>query len=193
MVIKNWKYDEMLSEKNATRLGYAFLYYALAHSQFIQVAEVNNQAVGIIVGNTQAIPLKSKVNFLKMLKYGFPLFFSKEGRIILKVYKTTVSTNRKLFNQVKHHSFDGEVALFAVSEEVQGLGIGSNLFDSFLHYLKEEHVNSFFLFTDTSCNYGFYDHKKLERIAQKKQRITEPLDKKMEFYIYKGIRENLGK
>lgn len=30
VVIKNWKYDEILSEKNATRLGYAFLYYALA-------------------------------------------------------------------------------------------------------------------------------------------------------------------
>lgn len=128
-----------------------------------------------------------------MLKYGFPLFFSKEGRTILKVYKTTVSTNRKLFNQVKHHSFDGEVALFAVSDEVQGMGIGSYLFDSFLNYLKQNEANRFFLFTDTSCNYGFYEHKKLERIAQKKQRITEPLDKEMEFYIYQGGREELEK
>lgn len=190
MVIRNWKYDEMLSEKNATRLGYAFLYYALAHGQFVQVAEVNFQAVGIIVGNTQAVPFKNKLYFLQMLKHGFPLFFSKEGQMILKTYHTTVSKNRKMFEQIKTHSFDGEVALFAVSEQVQGLGIGSHLFDSFLTYLKENQGNNFFLFTDTSCNYGFYDYKKLERIATTKKWI-DPLEKEMEFYIYKGVREEL--
>lgn len=194
VIIKNWKYDEILSKSNANRLTYAFLYFSLANAEFIQIAEVSKEAVGIIIGNTQAVPLKNKLNYLKVLKYGLPMLFSKEGRNILKVYgyQTTFSINRKMFNQVKHHSFEGEVALFAVSEEVQGMGIGSHLFDSFLNYLEQNEANRFFLYTDTSCNYGFYDYKNLERIASKKVVLSKPFDKKMEYYIYKGERKKLN-
>jgi ribosomal protein S18 acetylase RimI-like enzyme len=192
IMIKNWKFDQLLSNKNAYRLGHAFLYYGLANGEFTKVAEVNGEVVGIIIGNLNEHPLRRKEYLFRAFIHVLPMLFSKEGMDILKLYRTTVSTNNKMFKQLQEE-FDGEVALFAVAEQAQGLGIGSSLFHSFLHYLKKNQANTFFLFTDTSCNYGFYEHKQLKRIAQESQAIKEPMNKEMEFFIYKGIREELEK
>lgn len=190
VVIKNWKYDEKLESNQARSAALAFLYYALANMAYSKVAEVDGKAIGIIIGNRGDIPPRTKLFILKAVFYGIPLFFSKKGREMLSLYYKTVRTNNKLFKKLST-SFDGEVALFAVGEEAQGLGIGSSLFHFFLRYLEKHEDNRFFLYTDTSCNYGFYEHKGLKRIAEEVVKIGDPSDEEMRFFIYKGEREKL--
>ena len=64
-------------------------------------------------------------------------------------------------------TYEGEVAFFAVSSRARGKGIGKELFRSLLDYMKSQNLKNFYLFTDTSCNYGFYEHQGMLRRGQK--------------------------
>ena len=72
-------------------------------------------------------------------------------------------------------------------DEVQrrGKGVGKQLYQRFLQYLKKEHLDSFYLYTDTSCNYGFYEHQGMVRRCEKEHIFTVNQQRsKMTFFIY---------
>lgn len=64
------------------------------------------------------------------------------------------------------HHYAAEVVLFIVDPESQGLGLGGRLFDALMAYLRDHGAERYFLFTDTSCNYGFYEHRGLKRVSE---------------------------
>ncbi len=57
-----------------------------------------------------------------------------------------------------------EVVLFITSAKHQGKGLGKKLMEAYQNDLKKQQKPSFYLFTDTSCNFGFYDHLGFERL-----------------------------
>ena len=64
-------------------------------------------------------------------------------------------------------------------------GIGGKLFKYLLDYMKEIKANEIFLFTDTSCNYKFYEHKGMNRRGEKKHTYNiagQQAD--MRFFLY---------
>ncbi len=77
------------------------------------------------------------------------------------------------------------MALFALAPGYRGLGIGQTLFDCLLAYMKSEHVASFYLYTDTSCNFGFYEHQGMTRRQQCRQVVDMQGQRaEVEFYLY---------
>nr|WP_246566699.1 GNAT family N-acetyltransferase [Tissierella simiarum] len=50
------------------------------------------------------------------------------------------------------------LTLFAVIEECRGLGVGKTLISYLDEYLKEHNTHNIYLYTDSACNYGFYDN-----------------------------------
>ena len=72
-----------------------------------------------------------------------------------------------------------------VDSACRGKGIGKLLFESAILYMKEQNLDSFYLFTDTSCNYGFYEHHGMIRKGEKKC-ILDMNGKSVEmnFFIY---------
>lgn len=61
----------------------------------------------------------------------------------------------------------GELELFVVNPDVRGCGVGGGLWDRMQRYLAAWDVDAFYLHTDSDCDVSFYDHKGLERIAQR--------------------------
>ncbi len=61
----------------------------------------------------------------------------------------------------------GELELFMVNPDVRGHGVGRALWEDLLGALRAMGVRAFFLHTDSSCDYGFYDHKGLVRVAER--------------------------
>ena len=54
-----------------------------------------------------------------------------------------------------------------------------------LDYLKEQKLDEFYLFTDTSCNYGFYEHQGMRRRCEKEHIFNiNGQTAKMSFFIY---------
>lgn len=87
------------------------------------------------------------------------------------------------------HRYDAEVVLFIVDPEAQGLGVGGHLFDALMAYLRVNGAKRYFLFTDTSCNYGFYEHRGLKRVSELALQTFPAQDAgtdAMTFFLYEG-------
>ena len=114
------------------------------------------------------------------------LLISKEGRGILNFYKNVDEIYSQLLKQCDK-DYRGEIALFALSPEYRGLGIGKMLFHSVLAYMKSQSISDFYLYTDTSCNFGFYEHQGMKRCCEKKHIFqVAGQNAEMRFFIYES-------
>ncbi len=184
IVRKTWRYDEFSRPKTARKLAGAFLSSCLTNYTYSSVALNNGKPVGIILVNNKA---KHKCSFclrVQQMRVIMSLYLSKEGRRVSKIFKSVNRIDQELLKECEIE-YPAELALFVVDSFCRGKGIGKQLFQSALEYMKEQNVDTFYLFTDTSCNYGFYEHQGMIRKGEKKHTISvNGWSAKMNFFIY---------
>lgn len=164
-----------------------YLYSCLSEATFSRVAEQNGKIVGVIMGNAQSdyhiLPhigfwLQFLLYSLKMKIYGKKIGDSISGYYYLhRIYRN--------FSQRHNGEFDGVLTLFAVNSECRGKGIGKKLLSDMETYWKEHQTKSIYLYTDTTCNYGFYEHQGFIRLEEDTLLLTsdgKPFE--MEVFLY---------
>lgn len=188
VIIESWNYEKLFSKKVAYHFAHLFLYFALIQKSFAQVAIMDGIAIGIIIGDikNESKDFENYRYYSKLIWHGIQLFLSTEGRNVLINYAGKVELLNKKMLEGHSDRFDTELALFAVSPKAQGLGVGSNLYKYFLDTLKKKKLKDFYLYTDTSCNCGFYDYKGLNRVSSMLKLIKDPINKEIEFFLYTG-------
>ncbi len=184
IIKETWHYDDFSSPKIAIKLAKVFLSSCLTNYTFSRVAVVDGNVVGIIMVNNIAKHKCPLSNRLLQIKSILSLLSSKEGRKISKIFSNINGIDKQLLNE-NNKIYLAELALFVVSSSCRGKGIEKMLFQSVLKYMKQEKLKEFYLFTDTSCNYGFYEHQGMKRRLEKKHifNIKEP-QAIMNFFIY---------
>lgn len=51
--------------------------------------------------------------------------------------------------------------------------------------MLQQNIDEFYLFTDTSCNYKFYEHQRMKRNGRKNHTFkTENQEENMDFFLY---------
>ena len=126
-----------------------------------------------------------------------------------EIIKLTVSQFAKLHNVNKRtlHYYD-EIGIFSPDykgnngyryyDYMQGvdfeyikmlkelnMGLGKKLFAKAKEYMKSDGMNDFYLFTDTTCNFGFYEHNGMTRRGEKREKVEVDGQKAdMKFFIY---------
>lgn len=184
IIRKTWHYDDFSSPKTASKLARVFLTSCLTNYTFSRVAVDNGVPVGIILANNKSLhkcPLSLKLQQIRAL---ISLFLSKEGRKVSKIFENVSGIDKQLLSECGK-SYPAELALFAVNSSYRGKGIGKILFQSVLDYMNEQKINEFYLFTDTSCNYGFYEHKGMVRRCEKEHLFNiKGQNAKINFFIY---------
>lgn len=184
IISDTWHYNDFCSQGNAKKLSQIFLYSCLVKQSFAKVAELNGKAVGIIIGRHDASYKKSFRYIWKSAVKTASLVSKKSGRKAAKIFLGVNGIDKELLKEC-NKKFDGEAVFFAVSAECRGCGVGKSLFNSFVEYMKDKKADNFFLFTDTSCNYKFYEHQNLVRRGQKEMQIELGNKKEnMQFFIY---------
>lgn len=143
-----------------------YLQDCILNSSFSNVAQMDDKVVGFILGN-------AKKDKNRISNYDNPLNFNnneinlmisnEENKSLLKEFSKITDTYKELIN-TKENAFQGCIQLFVVS---RGLGVGKNLIKYLFDYIKSMYVKSLYLFTDTRCNYGFYDSQNFNRIGEK--------------------------
>ena len=58
-----------------------------------------------------------------------------------------------------------ELRLLIISKDCKGLGFGLKLINEARRIAESYGMRGFFFYTDTDCNYGFYDHVGAERVS----------------------------
>ena len=77
------------------------------------------------------------------------------------------------------HTYDAEVILLILDRMMQGSGVGARLFDGMEQAFRQAGAQRYFLYTNTGCNVGFYDHRgltrRIERTVSGQRRIRHHL------------------
>ena len=82
--------------------------------------------------------------------------------------------------------FDGELIYLNIMRNKKGKGLGSRLWEDTKAYMQNSGGKNFFFFTDTTCDYKFYEKKGCQRIAASEKILDMGGQRKrMEMYIYK--------
>lgn len=184
IIQETWHYDDFSSPKVASKLANVFLSSCLTNYTYSCVALLDNQIVGIILGKHIPSHRCSIKNKLRQLKAIVSLYISREGRKVAKIFEDASKIDQQLLKSCNKR-YDGELALFAVSSVCRNKGIGKKLFTSFFNYMAQQKVKEFYLFTDTSCNYGFYKHQGMARRCTKDHHFYIQGQKEtIRFFIY---------
>lgn len=183
IIRQTWQYDRFCSPKTAQRLSHLYLISCLANQTFTRTALADGVPVGIIMAKncgTHRTPLRLCA---RQTAAAAVLCSCREGRAIAKAFSGISQIDQELLRS-RGRKYAGELAFFAVDESRRGLGIGKRLFQSVLHYMKSQGISSFYLYTDSSCNYGFYEHQGMIRCGHKPFEVPLGIQNSMDFYLY---------
>lgn len=184
IIRKTWGYDNFCSPKVAQRLARVYLSSCLIGQTQNLVATVNNVPAGIIIGKKSDTKKLNLIYKMKFIAAVISLYATKEGRAVTKVFAKIEEIDEKLLKE-SAVDYMGEICFFVVDKNFRSLGIGKTLFESMVYNMKNEGVKNFFLFTDTTCNYGFYEHFGLVRKGESREVLASNGEKReINFYIY---------
>lgn len=164
-----------------------YLYSCLAEASYTCVAEKDNCVIGIIMGNAKGdIHLAKRITFMvKMLYYSFKMkYLAKRNHVTIEDYKNLHAIYHS-FNSKHKGEFNGVLTLFAVTESARGHGVGKQLWSNLKDYLATKGATPIYLYTDSTCNTGFYDKQGFHCLEN--QNLTVTRDQKkcdIEIYLY---------
>ena len=173
-----------------TMVARADLEFCLARTTTAIVAEYRGRAVGVALGHINRktggrfpVNRHHKAACKAMLR----LMRTAEGRrgahelLVLGVEgeRMTATARRR------GHAYDAEVILLILDRMMQGSGVGARLFDGMEQAFRQAGAQRYFLYTNTGCNVGFYDHRgltrRVERVVRAKGRSVTT------YYLYDSV------
>lgn len=179
-----WKHEKFCnSPRLANKLSDTYLYFCLAEQTFSQVALINQEPVGIIMGNV--LRHRQPVRYKIAAEWSaFCLSQKKEGKAAWEFFKEVDKIDQEILKETGKE-YQGELSFFAVSSKHRGKGIGKVLFQTLCEYMKQENVANFYVFTDTSCNYRFYELQGMKKRGERHKSFRIGEEKvSYTFFIY---------
>ncbi|WP_297134986.1 GNAT family N-acetyltransferase [Terrisporobacter sp.] len=162
-----------------------YLQECILNSSFSKVAQKNGKVIGFILGNAKndknriissSNPLDIDMNSIESI------ISNKENHTLLEEFLKIQTTYKEIIKG-KEDQFQGCIQLFVVSKESRGLGVGKTLVKYLSDYMKSMNVNSLYLFTDSRCNYGFYDSQNFNKLNEK-QVSFDSVNAKLDIFLY---------
>lgn len=171
-------------ERTLTKVKKMYLYSCLSEQKFNRVAVSEGKIVGVIMGASKndRLKLSNILNILKLIYYTILLWFENKNKI--SQYSEVYKAYNNLIYGMKN-DFDGVLTLFAVREDLRGLGVGKEMLLQLNDYYLVHNTNRIYLYTDDICNYGFYEHMGFCRLKEKQITILkENKEIRLNVYLY---------
>ncbi|WP_225431527.1 GNAT family N-acetyltransferase [Bifidobacterium platyrrhinorum] len=188
MMRRMWYADPEMDGRCARRLAIIDLHHCLSCSTIATVAVQGDRVVGVILARVDAkMPRLRSTPFgrhvRRVIRESLPLPFTADGRRGIRDALDLIAVDGRLMRGLRTR-YDAEAVLFLVDERVRGRGVGRLLFDHAVGRFQAEGARRYFLFTDTTCNVGFYDHRGLTRIREERRGHADgTVDT---YYLYEG-------
>lgn len=182
-----WGHEKSYSLTTAVRLSNAYLRLCLTEQTFAQVALYNEKPIEVIMGNSFRTSHKTLKYRLHAGWALLMLSLTAEGRRAWHFYEEIDQIYEKLLSR-QTRDYEGELTFLAIHPGYRGLGIGKELYRRFSGYMNSENIQHFYVFTDTTCNYGFYEGQKMLLCGT--EEVTLPVNGSPEqflFFIYENF------
>lgn len=185
IIRKTWNYDQLSDHpKDARHMARLYLRCCLRRATFSCVATAGGRVLGILLaGSKKSAPKIGLRRMLSQLAATLLLFTTRSGCQIGRFFQVFDQADSRLLKSCQR-SFDAEICFFAVEEETRGAGVGKMLFSAALSYLKKEGASSFYLFTDSSCTYQFYEKRGMQRLEKEVVSLAPYIDYRLEMFLY---------
>lgn len=164
-----WEFSDWFETEGAadTALGIYFNQVLYGNS-FGKAALLDGKVVGVIFGHVKGELPKYRMLQEDNTKYIMSLLnMHEDDRSIINEFISKMHYGYEELIAKKIDSYDGVLDFLIVSEKAQGLKIGKKLWDELAAYFRETKAKSIYVFTDTECNFGFYDHLGFSRKGER--------------------------
>ena len=190
-----WK---SLVQSNFNLMLFSHLYAigCLSLSNYTSLAFDKELPVGVIMGRSNSSYQKWQKALLRILYHilsvftGTIVWLHKNDKHALEIEMQIEQTIQKLLKQ-HNEVFDGEVTLLALDSDYRGHGIGRSLFQNYRAFMKANHEQNFYLYTETNIStYTFYERQGLKKVAEKF--LSTTINNKLfetNLIIFKGLVE----
>ena len=155
--VNAWPIVLMITDKeNANLFMKAYVELSLLSADYSKVCCDNGRVVGFLLGSIQE---KNLTNQEKKIKRKLLRRFitGKYGRIKKIFHFLFAFILSEIKVKIFCSKFDGELVLFVVDKEYQGLGIGRKLLADFLSHASDKNLKTVYLYTDIESNWRFYE------------------------------------
>lgn len=162
-----------------------YLQECLLDSSFSKVAQKDDKVIGFILGSAKndKTRISNSINSLEFDNNTIELLMNiKENQILFKEFSKIPATYKEIIKG-KEDQFQGCIQLFVVSKESRGLGVGKTLVKYLSDYMNSMDVKSLYLFTDSRCNYGFYDSQNFKKLNEKEVNFNY-VNNKLDVFLY---------
>lgn len=156
MIIKAWNYAEWIPAGSVRPMGEYYMYQLLSESDAAWIAEIDGRRAGILsVGDRRRRRFRP-VYLIRQHMTGLSLRLKREASELFRQFVMTEALDVALLARVES-KFDAELTLLITDADFQGRGAGSALYSVFIDWLKRGGMRRFYLFTDSSCDFAFYE------------------------------------
>lgn len=173
------------NEKVLKSFKMSYVYSCLSEATKAIAAEKDGVIQAIIMGKAnKAYSVRKHLPYLLKAAY-----YDVKMTILALIYRENAKDFKELhkiyarFLKETKENFNGVFTLFAVNENLRGLGVGKTLLSLLSEHWKENGTSYVYLFTDTTCSYGFYDSHGFKRLDEKPLTVTSK-GKRMDMTIF---------
>ena len=150
----------------------------------------DGQPVALIVGRVDALDHRSPLNSHRINSWNAlaRLVFAKGGIKDAGEILGILGIDKRLRAQAASagHDYAAEVVLFVLDPAARGHGLGRRMFETLMDAFRLAGVRDYFLFTDTTCDVGFYVHRGLTQVCEQSLPASVPGENPSSFYLYEG-------
>ncbi|MGN8230509.1 GNAT family N-acetyltransferase [Paenibacillus polymyxa] len=180
IIADTWNAKDFIEDESIINAAVTMMFISpiLNRSTFGRVATLDGEVIGVIFGSRVGEATSYRLlqedytsELLQLLNLN-----DIERKVFVELTSMTNEANSKLIRG-KENEFQGCLEFFAVSEEARGKKVGKKLFNELISYLRDTKANKIYLYTDTMCNYGFYDHNGFVRLDEKATVFNLPVGK----------------
>ncbi|MDY7992850.1 GNAT family N-acetyltransferase [Paenibacillus polymyxa] len=180
IIADTWNAKDFIEDESIINAAVTMMFISpiLNRSTFGRVATLDGEVIGVIFGSRVGEATSYRLlqedytsELLQLLNLN-----DIERKVFVELTSMTNEANSKLIKG-KENEFQGCLEFFAVSEEARGKKVGKKLFNELISYLRDTKANKIYLYTDTMCNYGFYDHNGFVRLDEKPTVFNLPIGK----------------
>jgi len=165
VICEVWNWASIIEGEDA--LGAAvglYLNQILYNGTFGRVAVLDGRVVGVIFGYVNDVEPKYRMLLEDGTAHALTLLGASETvrKSVHESFSKVEDAYEKLLGGMDGE-YDGTLDFLILGKEAQGLGIGKSLWLALKDYFLENNAKAVYLYSDTECNFGFYESQGFER------------------------------
>lgn len=160
-----WEWDTIIEDERTLDAAMGlYLNQVLLNGTFGRVAVLDDKVVGVIFGSIDDVEPQYRMLMEDATAHALTLFGATERNRtnFYEVMLKLTAAYKQLISGIRDN-YDGTLDFLVLAENAQGLGIGKSLWLELKAYFEENDVKSIYLYSDTECNFGFYESQGFAR------------------------------